>query len=253
MDHAVVTRGEWVAARKTLLAREKELTRARDAVMAERLALPWVKLDKDYMFDTVSGRKSLADLFEDRHQLIVKHFMMWPGRNDVCTGCAFEVDHVGGALMHLNHHDVSYVAVARAPLNEIEAVRKRMGWQINWVSSFDSDFNYDFHVSFKPDEMKSAYYNFETGPVPMSDLSGHSCFYKNEAGDIFHTYSVFGRGAEEVLTSYMYLDMAPLGRNEGAEKMSGWVRPHDKYAEGGHVDGTGQYHAPKAGACCSAD
>lgn len=248
MDHAVVSREEWTKARKELLAREKEYTRARDALNAKRLALPWVKVEKDYVFDTPQGKKTLADLFDGRRQLMIKHFMMWPGRNDVCTGCAFEVDHVGGALVHLNNHDVTYVAVARAPLNEIDAVKKRMGWTFDWVSSFHSDFNYDFHVSFKPDETGSAYYNYETMASPMTDLSGHSAFYRNESGEIFHTYSAFGRGAEEVLTTYMYLDMMPLGRNEGAEKMSGWVRPHDKYEEGGHVDGKGQYHAPTK--CC---
>tara|TARA_R110002124_G_scaffold140291_1_gene304672 strand:- start:875 stop:1633 length:759 start_codon:yes stop_codon:yes gene_type:complete len=249
-QHAIVSRDEWTKARIALLAQEKELTRARDKVAAERLAMPWVKVEKDYTFDTLRGPKSLGDLFDGRSQLIVKHFMMWPGRNDVCTGCAFEVDHVGGTLLHLNNHDVTYVAVARAPMSEIEPVRRRMGWEINWVSSFDSDFNYDFHVSFKPDEMEdgTALYNYQRGKKSMTDLSGHSCFYRNEAGEIFHTYSAYGRGAEEVLTTYMYLDMAPLGRNEGSAKMSGWVRPHDKYAEGGTVDGMGQYHAPDK--CC---
>lgn len=252
--HRIVSREDWTAARRALLAREKELTRARDRLRAERLALPWVKIDTAYTFDTLEGPKSLGDLFEGRHQLLIKHFMMWPGRNDVCTGCAFEVDHVGGALVHLNNHDVTYVAVARAPLNEIEPVRRRMGWNINWVSSFNSDFNYDFHVSFTPEELEAGpvNYNFRHERMNMTDLSGHSCFYRNEAGEIFHTYSAYGRGAEEVLTTYMYLDMMPLGRNEGPAKMSGWVRPHDKYVEGGTVDGQGQYHAPEGGAaCCS--
>lgn len=249
-QHSVVSREAWTKARIALLEREKDMTRARDALNAERRALPWVKVDKEYVFDTLQGPKSLGDLFEGRQQLILKHFMMWPGRNDVCTGCAFEVDHVGGTLVHLNNHDVTYVAVARAPLNEIEPVRKRMGWEINWVSSFNSDFNYDFHVSFRPEELEAGpvHYNYRPERMTMTDLSGHSCFYRNEAGEIFHTYSVYGRGAEEVLTTYMYLDMAPLGRNEGAAKMSGWVRPHDKYAEGGTVDGKGQYHAPDK--CC---
>lgn len=254
MTHAVVSRDEWNEARLKLLAQEKELTKARDRLAAERLTLPWVKIDKAYIFDTPDGRKTLAELFAGRSQLIIKHFMMWPGRNDVCNGCAFEVDHVIGALVHLEHHDVSYVCVARAPLDEIEAVRRRMGWPIRWVSSFDSDFNYDFNVSFKPEDMAAGpvTYNYRPEKMSITDLSGHSCFYRNEAGDIFHTYSVFGRGAEEVLTTYMYLDFAPLGRNEGAAKMSEWVRPHDKYAEGGRVDGIGQYHAPEGAGCCGA-
>lgn len=255
VEHAVVTREEWLEARKAHLIHEKELTRAREKLAAERRALPWVKVEKDYFFDTLDGRKSLGDLFDGRSQLIIKHFMMWPGRNDVCTGCAFEVDHAVSTLVHLNHHDVTYVAVARAPLNEIEPVRQRMGWNIPWVSSFDSDFNYDFNVSFRPEEMEAgkATYNYREMNPPMTDLSGHSIFYRDEDSDIFHTYSAFGRGAEEVLTTYMYLDMMPLGRNEGSAKMSGWVRPHDKYAEGGTVDGKGQYHAPEGAGCCGSD
>jgi len=154
-QHKVVTREEWLAARKNLLAKEKRLTRETDSVTAARMALPWVKVEKNYVFDSPSGKKSLADLFEGRSQLIVKHFMFGPGWKEGCVGCSFGSDHVGGALVHLEHHDVSYVAISRAPLAEIEPFKKRMGWNFNWVSSANNDFNFDYNVSFgketKPD------------------------------------------------------------------------------------------------------
>jgi predicted dithiol-disulfide oxidoreductase (DUF899 family) len=146
--HKIVSQNEWLSARKALLAKEKELTRLRDRISEERRALPWVKVEKEYVFDTPQGKKTLSDLFEGRSQLIIKHFMLAPGQMEGCVGCSFEVDHIEGALVHLEHHDVTYVAVARAPLAEIEAYKKRMGWRFKWVSSFGSDFNYDFHVSF---------------------------------------------------------------------------------------------------------
>ncbi len=162
--HKIVSQNEWLSARKALLAKEKELTRLRDRISEERRALPWVKVEKQYVFETPQGKKTLSDLFEGRSQLIIKHFMLAPGQMEGCVGCSFEVDHVDGALVHLEHHDVTYVAVARAPLAEIEAYKKRMGWRFKWVSSFGSDFNYDFHVSFTKDEVENggAYYNYET-------------------------------------------------------------------------------------------
>jgi predicted dithiol-disulfide oxidoreductase (DUF899 family) len=212
----IVSREEWLAARKKLLAKEKEQTRRRDRLSAERRELPWVRIEKEYIFHTPRGKRMLGDLFEGRSQLIVKHFMLAPGQLEGCVGCSFEVDHIEAALQHLERHDVKFVSVARAPLAEIEAFKKRMGWRFDWVSSFGSDFNYDFDVSFTKEEMESgeARYNYRTGKVPLQDLSGLSVFAKNEAGEVFHTYSAFGRGAEEVLGTYMLLDLTPKGRNE---------------------------------------
>ena len=252
MEHSIVSPATWLTARLALLAREKALTRLRDELNAERRALPWVRVEKQYWFDAPQGRVTLTDLFAGRSQLIVKHFMMAPGQAHPCVGCSFEVDHVDGALVHLEHHDVSYVAVARAPLAEIEAYRQRMGWRFMWVSSHDSDFNYDFHASFTPTQMAdgSAFYNYRGGPLALEDLSGRSVFYRNEHGEIFHTYSVFGRGAEDIVGTYMYLDLTPKGRNENgpAHNLTDWVRPHDRYGEGGSVSPIGRYQPPDA--CC---
>lgn len=252
MNHDVVDESQWLAARQALLAREKHMTRLRDEIAAERRRLPWLKVDKTYVFDAPEGRLTLADLFAGRSQLIVKHFMM-PDGGQPCVGCSFEVDHVDGALPHLEHHDISYVAVARAPLADIEAYKRRMGWRFRWVSSARSDFNYDFHVSFTPEQVADggALYNFQRGGVPMQDLSGHSVFFRNEAGEIFLTYAVFARGAEELLSTYMFLDMTPKGRNETGPNfnLTDWVRPHDRYDEGGTVNLLGHYLAP-AGECC---
>jgi len=254
MQHQIVSRDEWLAARTQHLAREKELTRLRDELSAERRALPWVKVKKEYVFDTPDGKKTLADLFDGRSQLIIKHFMLAPGQKDPCVGCSFEVDHIEGALVHLEHHDVTYVAVARAPLAEIEAVKQRMGWRFKWVSSFGSDFNYDFHVSFTQDEIAkgAAYYNYRIGSVPLEDLSGRSVFYKDANGDVFHTYSSYGRGGDLMLGTYNILDLMPKGRNETGpnHNLSDWVRHHDRYGAGGFVDPTGRYVAPKESEPC---
>lgn len=252
MTHKVVDETAWLAARRALLAREKQMTRLRDDIAAERRRLPWLRVDKPYVFDAPEGEVTLVDLFAGRSQLIVKHFMM-PHAGQPCVGCSFEVDHVDGALAHLEHHDVSYVAVARAPLADIEAYRRRMGWRFRWVSSARSDFNYDFHVSFTPAQIENgeALYNFQTGTVPMQDLSGHSVFHRNEAGEVFLTYAVFARGAEELLSTYMFLDMTPKGRNETGPNfnLTDWVRPHDRYDEGGTVNLLGHYQPPGDGCC----
>lgn len=245
----IVSQEEWLTARQELLTREKKVTRWRDAVSAERQALPWIKIEKRYVFDAPEGKVTLADLFDGRSQLFVKHFMLGPGQETQCVGCSFEVDHIGGILVHLENHDVSYVAVARAPLAEIEVMKKRMGWRFKWVSSFGSDFNYDFHVSFTPDQIAQGkvYYNYEMREIPIEDLSGNSVFYKDEAGDIFHTYSTFGRGGEAMLGTYAILDLLPKGRNETGpyHSLADWVRPHDRYQEGGFVEPTGRYHSPE--------
>ncbi|WP_416065679.1 DUF899 domain-containing protein [Rhizobium sp. ZK1] len=240
-QNPVVSREEWLEARRALLLREKEATHLRDKVNAERMALPWVKVDKDYMFDTPQGAKSLADLFDGRSQLMVYHFMFGPEWEAGCPGCSFLADHLDGTLPHLNHHDVTLVAVARAPLAKIEAYKKRMGWNFPWVSSFGSDFNFDYHVSFTPEDLAKdkVFYNFSpTAPSDANDeLPGLSAFYKNEKGEVFHTYSSYARGAEEILGTLMILDHAPKGRNE--DSTMDFVKRHDEYEE-----------APQASSCC---
>jgi predicted dithiol-disulfide oxidoreductase (DUF899 family) len=244
-QHRVVSRDEWLAARKALLVKEKEFTRLRDQMSAERRELPWIKVAKTYIFDGPNGRETLADLFGGRSQLIVKHFMLGPEWSEGCVGCSFEVDHVEGALPHLEHHDVTYVVVSRAPPAKIEAFKKRMGWHFKWVSSYGSDFNYDYHVSFTPDEIAKgeAYYNYETRKIGIDELSGRSVFYKDENGDIFHTYSAYARGGESFLGTYAFLDITPKGRNETGpgHNLTDWVRHHDRYDAGGSVDRTGRY------------
>jgi predicted dithiol-disulfide oxidoreductase (DUF899 family) len=258
MQHnLVVSPEEYIAARKQLLVKEKELTRLRDQLTAERQRLPWVQVKKKYVFDSAKGKVTLSDLFEGRSQLYIKHFMMPPGAQHQCVGCSLEVDHMEGILPHLENHDISYVAVARAPIEEIEVVRKRMGWKFLWVSSFGGDFNYDFNVSFKPEDVLAgrAQYNFGPAPewtVDVQDLSGRSVFYKNEAGEIFHTYSGYARGGEEVLGIYGILDAMPKGRNEtGAyHSLADWARPRNMYGKGGEVEVNGRYHVP--GCSCAA-
>src|SRR5438876_8664690 len=205
MNHSeIVSETEWLVARKDLLVREKEFSRQRDALSAARRQLPMVKIDKEYVFDGLKGKETLADLFDGRSQLIVKHFMLGPGWTEGCIGCSFELDHIDGILVHLAHRDVSYVAVSRAPLPEIEAFKDRMGWRVKWVSSHGSDFNYDFHVSFAPDDIANGevYYNYAMRSVGSDELSGRSVFYQEANGDVFHTYSSYGRGGEDLLGTY---------------------------------------------------
>ncbi|MCQ1833985.1 DUF899 domain-containing protein [Neorhizobium galegae] len=229
----VVSRDEWLEARRKLLALEKEETHLRDKVRAERQAMPWVKVDKDYLFDTPKGRKSLADLFDGRSQLIVYHFMLGPDWDAGCPGCSFLSDHIDGTLPHLNNHDVTFIAVARAPLDKIEAYKRRMGWKFPWVSSFGSDFNFDYHVSFSKEDLakEKVYYNFREVPPSEAhdELPGLSAFYRNEAGEVFHTYSSYARGGEELIGTLMILDRAPLGRNEDATM--NFVKRHDEYEQ----------------------
>ena len=235
MEHPIVSQDEWLAARRQLLAREKEFTRLRDQLTSERRALPWVKVEKPYVFDGPDGKETLAELFGGRSQLIVKHFMLGPGWSEGCVGCSFELDHIDGILVHLEQRDVSYVAVSRAPLAEIEAFKERMGWRVKWVSSAGSDFNYDFHVSFRPDEIAKGegYYNYETRKIGVEELSGRSVFYKDMNGDVFHTYSSYGRGGEDLLGTYRLLDLVPKGREETGpnHNLTDWVRHHDRYGD----------------------
>lgn len=245
----VVTRSEWLAARRELLAREKKLTREYDAVRALRRELPWIKIEKNYVFDGPNGKESLADLFAGRSQLIVRHFMFGPGWKEGCVGCSFASDHADAALVHLEHHDVTYVAISRAPIAEIEPFRKRMGWKFKWLSSSVNDFNYDFHVSFRNEELAEgkAFYNFETRDLrfQVEESGGVSVFCKNPEGEIFHTYSCYARGDEGGLTTYFYLDLTPKGRDENGPTFSlaDWVRHHDRYEAGGYVAPTGRYVA----------
>jgi predicted dithiol-disulfide oxidoreductase (DUF899 family) len=231
-NHRVVSREDWITERKTLLAHEKELTRLRDQMARERRALPWVRIDKDYAFDTPEGRRQLADLFDGRRQLIVQHFMLGPGWQQGCPSCSYMADHNDGMDVHLANRDVTLVAVSRAPLAEIERFRERMGWKFKWVSSHDSDFNYDFGVSFTPEEVAKGEinYNFGRWTNGHEELPGVSVFFKNDANAVFHTYSTYGRGVEVMMGTYNMLDLVPKGRGERdvGHKME-WVRHHDRY------------------------
>ncbi len=235
-QHKVVSRAEWIEARKAHLAHEKELTRALDRLRQERRDLPWVKIGKGYVFDGPHGKIGLGDLFQGRSQLIVQHFMFGPGWQQGCVGCSFGADHVDAARQHFEHHDVSFAAVSRAPYADIAAFRKRMGWGFLWVSSHGSDFNYDFGVSVTPQQMAEGKitYNYREEKAEIEELPGMSVFCKNDAGEIFHTYSAFGRGDELTIGAYMFLDMTPRGRNETGPgfNLTDWVKHHDRYEDG---------------------
>jgi predicted dithiol-disulfide oxidoreductase (DUF899 family) len=232
-DHPVVSREDWLTARRTLLEREKEETHLRDAVNAERMALPWVRVEKSYRFQTLDGEKSLSDLFDGRSQLLVYHFMLAPDWEAGCAGCSFLSDHLDGALPHLTHHDVSLTAISRAPLDVIDAYRSRMGWRFPWVSSYNSDFNYDYGVSWTPEQLASGriFYNFAEEGIEVRDdgteSPGMSAFFKDSDGTVFHTYSAYARGIEDWIGTLMILDRAPKGRNEDATMH--FVRRHDEY------------------------
>jgi len=230
--HRVVSREAWIAERKALLVREKELTRLRDQIAAERRDLPWVRIDKAYTFDTLEGRRTLADLFDGRRQLLVQHFMLGPGWEEGCKSCSYMADHSDGMVVHLAHRDTTLVAVSRAPLAEIERFRQRMEWRFKWVSSYGTDFNYDFGVSFTPEEVAKGEITYNFGPRPFAneELPGVSVFFKGESDEVLHTYSTYGRGVEVMMGTYNMLDLTPKGRDEGnvRHKMQ-WVRHHDRY------------------------
>jgi predicted dithiol-disulfide oxidoreductase (DUF899 family) len=216
-QHRVVSSNEWLKARIELVAKEKEFSRLQDELAAQKRALPWIRVEKDYVFTTPEGDVSLKDLFGSHSQLFIKHFMMGPDQDWQCPGCTLEAAHVDGLLEYFDRHDMAYVAVGRAPIDQIEATRKKMGWRFRWVSSFKSDFNYDFHASFRPEEVKArrAFYNWkEIDPKGSIDLSGNSVFYKDASGAIFHTYGTFGRGGEQFLGIYGFFDVLPKGREE---------------------------------------
>jgi predicted dithiol-disulfide oxidoreductase (DUF899 family)/uncharacterized protein YndB with AHSA1/START domain len=230
--HRIVSRDEWQEARRAHLKNEKALTRMRDLVSRERRTLPWVKVDKDYVFDTTEGKQTLADLFGRNSQLIVHHFMWRHDLDMGCVSCSLEADHAEGALVHLENHDVSYVRVSRAPLEKVLAYKKRLGWKAKWVSSWGSDFNYDYHVSFTEEQLAGTIdYNFTQmdGSQGFNELPGLSVFARNEAGEVFHTYSSYARGNEEVIGAFIYLDITPKGRNE--KQIMDWVKRNDEYGD----------------------
>jgi predicted dithiol-disulfide oxidoreductase (DUF899 family) len=240
-NHPVVSRQQWLAARRELLAREKELTHLGDRIAAERRALPWVRMDKAYLFDTPAGRRPLADLFDGHRQLLMQHFMLAPGWEQGCKSCSYMADHTDATLAHLAARDTAFVAVSRAPLAEIERFKERMGWTFRWVSSDGTDFNRDFHVTFTADEMAGgkADYNFG-GKAHGAELPGVSAFIKDDAGEVFHTYSTYGRGVEVMMHTYNLLDLTARGRDEdGLGFTMAWVRHHDRY------------EAAKATSCCA--
>jgi predicted dithiol-disulfide oxidoreductase (DUF899 family) len=230
--HRVVSREEWTAARRQHLAREKELTRLRDELSRERRALPWVRVDTPYAFDTAAGPRSLGELFGPHSQLIVQHFMFDPSWDEGCKSCSFWVDNFDGIVVHLAHRDASFVLVSRAPLATLEAFRRRMGWRVTWVSSLGSEFNRDFHVSFTEAERAAgqAYYNYALGSFPAPEAPGISVFCKDTDGAIYHTYSCYARGLDMLNAAYHLMDLLPRGRDEaGLSYTMEWLRHHDRY------------------------
>ena len=230
--HRVVSREEWIEARRRHLAREKEFTRLRDELSRERRELPWEKVDAHYVFDGPSGKESLRDLFEGRRQLVVYHFMFDPGWEEGCKSCSFWIDNLDGVIVHLNHRDVSFVAISRAPYATIQAYRKRMGWRVKWLSSFNNDFNRDYHVTFTPEEREGgqAYYNYAAGSFGAPEGPGISVFYRDDDGTIYHTYSTYARGLDMVNGAYHVLDLVPKGRDEaGLAYPMEWLERRDAY------------------------
>jgi predicted dithiol-disulfide oxidoreductase (DUF899 family) len=231
--HPIVSQDEWLEARKAFLVKEKAYMREGDSLAQERRALPWMKIEKNYSFDTECGRKTLAELFEDRSQLIVHHFMFAPDWDAACPGCSFQAEHVDGPAHHLEQHNITIVAISRAPLAKLLAYRKRMGWHFKWFSSFESDFNYDFHVSFRKEQIEQGKVDYNFGTITADpryvneELPGLSVFTKNKAGEIFLTYSTYARGLDMLLDTNHYLDVTPEGRNE--KFYPNWPRRHDEY------------------------
>jgi predicted dithiol-disulfide oxidoreductase (DUF899 family) len=228
----VVSEAEWLVARKDLLSREKELTRLRDEVSRHRRELPWVKVNKEYLFNGPRGQETLADLFEGRSQLIVYHFMFGPDWEEGCKSCSYLADHFDGANWHLPHRDVSFAVISRAPLPKLEAYKKRMGWGFKWLSSYGNDFNFDYHVSATDQEQAKSemHYNYATQDWVNEEMPGLSVFYKEENGDVFHTYSTYARGLDILVGAYNFLDLVPKGRDEERFDFTmEWVRRHDQY------------------------
>lgn len=232
MRNEIVDREDWVKARKALLEEEKSFSRARDALAAKRRALPWTQIDKLYEFATEQGTRSLSDLFDGRSQLIVQHFMFGPDWKEGCPSCSFWGDNFDRTVPHLAARDVAFVAVSRAPLDVLLGYRDRLGWSFPWVSSLGNDFNFDFDVSFESDRDadQPVYYNYRQTIFPTSEAPGVSVFYKDDAGEIYHTYSVYARGLEDLNGTYRLLDTTPKGRDEDALAYPmAWVRRRDQY------------------------
>ncbi|MGA8153427.1 MAG: thioredoxin family protein [Terriglobales bacterium] len=257
-EHEVVSSKEWIARRKELLRKEKDFTKLRDELSRQRREMPWERVEKEYVFEGPNGKEKLTGLFDGRSQLIVYHFMFGPGWEEGCPSCSFLADHFGGSLIHLANRDVTLVVVSRALMAQIEAFKKRMGWNFKWVSSFGSDFNRDYHVSFTKEEKAKGKveYNYDLVEFPSEEAPGASVFYKNDAGAVFHTYSAYARGLDILLGAYNFLDLVPKGRDEDGLAFSmSWVRHHDRYDAGYFVDSNAQYVAPKGAgsSCCSGE
>ncbi|MCP1847299.1 putative dithiol-disulfide oxidoreductase (DUF899 family) [Bradyrhizobium sp. USDA 4503] len=241
-QHMIVSREEWIAARKALMAGEKELTQAREALSRQRRELPWVKVDKDYVFDGPGGKMTLGDLFKGRPQLVVQHVMFAPEWDAACKNCSFWADGFERMVPHLAARDTTMIAISRAPLVKLDAFKARMGWTFDWVSSGESDFNYDYGVSFTQGQIdaEDAKYNYGTTPLYGPELPGISVFFRDETGSVFHTYSTFARGLDMMNAAYHYLDLTPLGRHEeGLPYPMDWVRLRDQYQP-----------APVQASCC---
>jgi predicted dithiol-disulfide oxidoreductase (DUF899 family) len=230
IKNAIVSEAEWLKARTKLLAKEKEFTRLQDELSLERRSLPWVKVTKNYVFDGPNGKQSLPELFEGRSQLVVYHFMFGPNNDVGCPHCSLRADGFDGINVHLNHRDVTMIVVSRAPYAKLRAYQQRMGWGFKWFSSGDTDFNFDYHVSFTPEEIanKQAFFNYAVQDPGPPEREGHSVFFKDEQGAVFHTYSCYARGNDMLNVHYHYLDMVPKGRDENGRGPY-WVRRRDEY------------------------
>jgi predicted dithiol-disulfide oxidoreductase (DUF899 family) len=231
-QHKVVSKDEWIAARKQLLEKEKEFTRLRDQLSEQRRALPWERVEKDYVFEGPKGKESLAQLFDGRSQLVVYHFMFAPEAEVPCKSCSFWADNFNGIIAHLNQRDVTFVAISRAPLPKLQAFAKRLGWSFKWLSSAGTDFNYDYNVSFRAEDVGKggARYNYDATETTMSDLPGISVFFGDAEGQVFHTYSCYARGLDMLNNAYHYLDLVPKGRDEtGLPHTMAWVKFRDLY------------------------
>ena len=255
----VASPAEWLTARRELLRKEKELTRLRDELSKERRELPWELVEKNYVFEGWRGKETLADLFEGRSQLIVYHFMLGPDWKEGCPSCSLLADHFDGMKPHLNARDITFVVISRAPLAQIQAFQQRMGWNFKWVSSYGTDFNFDYHVSLSEEEKArggEVEYNYTMQTFPAGERPGASVFFKDETGEVFHSYSTYGRGLDMLMGTYNYIDLTPKGRHEeGLAWPMAWVKHHDKYEPGQTIEASKPYVQPEkvSGSCCSGE
>jgi len=252
-QHQVVTKEEWLQARRALMAAEKELTRRRDEVSRQRREMPWERVEKNYVFDGPNGPETLAQLFNGRTQLIVYHFMLGPEWEEGCRSCSLLADHFDGMLVHLAHRDVAFVVVSQAPISRIQAFQKRMGWKFHWVSASGNDFQSDYGVHFSKEELAGEVeYNYGRMKFGLEEAPGLSVFSRDEAGAVFHTYSVYARGLDPLMGVYQFLDLTPKGRDEDGLAFSmSWVRHHDRYEDDYAVNPTAGYEPPRTTKeCC---